>query len=68
LFAQQCSSCHSLVGDESQHKQGGDLLGYSFTRAALLEFAGEMPTPRTLDAAELKTVVDYVLRAQRPSR
>jgi mono/diheme cytochrome c family protein len=64
IFVHDCQSCHSLVGNESQHKQGGDLLGYRMTRAQLLGFTRVMPT-RPLTAAQLAAVVDYVLRAQR---
>lgn len=64
IFVRDCQSCHSLVGNESEHKQGGDLLGYRMTRAQLLGFTRVMPT-RPLTAAQLSAVVDYVLRAQR---
>lgn len=63
VFAHDCASCHSLIGNESAHKQGGDLLGYHMTRSQLLIFTREMPT-RPLTAAQLSAVVDYVLRAQ----
>jgi mono/diheme cytochrome c family protein len=63
VFAHDCQSCHSLIGNESAHKQGGDLLGYNMTRSQLLTFTREMPT-RPLTAAQLSAVVDYVLRAQ----
>lgn len=63
IFAHACASCHSLVGNDSAHKQGGDLLGYHMTRSQLLTFTREMPT-RPLTAGQLSAVVDYVLRAQ----
>lgn len=63
VFAHACQSCHSLIGNESEHKQGGDLLGYDFSRQELISFTRVMPT-RPLSAAELNAVVDYVLRAQ----
>jgi len=65
VFAGSCSSCHSLIGNESLRRQGGDLLGYHFTRAELLEFAGEMPARKPLSAPQLAAVVDYVLQAER---
>jgi mono/diheme cytochrome c family protein len=64
IFAHDCRSCHSLIGNESQRKQGGDLLSYAMTRAQLLGFTRVMPT-RPLTSAQLDAVVDYVLRAQR---
>jgi mono/diheme cytochrome c family protein len=60
LFAQDCSACHSLIGDESLRRQGGDLLGYRFSRRDLLEFAREMPVRHPLSAVQLAAVVDYV--------
>lgn len=67
VFAHTCSSCHSLVGNESLRKQGGDLIAYRMTRAQLLDFTRVMPT-RPLSRAELDAVVDYVLRAQAARR
>jgi len=60
LFAEDCSACHSLIGDESLRRQGGDLLGYRFSRQDLLEFAREMPVRRPLNAAQLAAIVGYV--------
>lgn len=65
VFAKDCGSCHSLVGNESRHKQGGDLVGYAFSRPVLLQFTREMPTRLPLGPAQLRAVVDYVLRAER---
>ena len=65
MFAHNCSGCHSLVGNESLHRQGGDLLRYHFSRADLLEFAREMPLRKPLSARELAAVVDYILLAER---
>jgi mono/diheme cytochrome c family protein len=62
VFAHSCQSCHSLVGNESRHKQGGDLLGYNLTRAQLTSFTRVMPA--RLTAAQLRAVVDYVYRVQ----
>lgn len=67
VFAHNCQSCHSLIGNESEHKQGGDLTGYNMSRAQVLTQTREMPT-RPLTAAELNAVVDYVLRAQQRGR
>jgi len=67
VFASQCSVCHSLAGNESEHKLGGDLRGYRFSRATLQSFTREMPVRHRLSAAELRAVVDYVLRAERSS-
>ena len=64
LFRQDCSACHSLVGNESQHKQGGDLLGYQFGRAVLRQLASEMPVRPPLTSSQLTTIVDYVYRAE----
>jgi mono/diheme cytochrome c family protein len=65
VFAQACQVCHSLVGNEDEHKQGGDLLGYRMSRQSLTQFSGEMPVRRPLTPVELRAVVDYVLRAER---
>ena len=67
IWAHDCRSCHSLIGNESERKQGGDLLGYAMTRDQLLGFTRVMPT-RPLTSAQLAAVVDYVLRAQRRAR
>lgn len=68
LFAGQCQVCHSLNGNESAHKVGGDLVGYDMTRAQLTSFTREMPTRRHLTPAELRAVVDYVYRAEQAAR
>lgn len=65
VFAQDCGACHSLVGNESEHKQGGDLLGYQMSREALLEFAREMPVRHALTEAQLAAVVAYIEAAER---
>ncbi|MBV9196903.1 MAG: cytochrome c [Solirubrobacterales bacterium] len=65
VFAQQCSACHSLIGNESLHRPGGDLVGYRMTRTELIEFTREMPVKRSLSRAELAAVVAYVQAAQR---
>jgi mono/diheme cytochrome c family protein len=65
LFAASCSSCHSLIGNESRHTQGGDLLGYGFSRPVLVQLSSEMPLRRMLTGAQLRAVVDYVLHAER---
>ena len=67
VFAHNCQSCHTLIGNESAHKQGGDLLGYKMSRAQILTQTREMPT-RPLTAGELNAVVDYVLHAEQRAR
>ena len=68
VFARNCSACHSLIGNESRHRQGGDLVGYRLSRRELLEFTREMPTRRPLTSSQLERVVDYVLAFQRRGR
>jgi mono/diheme cytochrome c family protein len=68
LFASNCSACHSLIGNESRHPLGGDLVGYRLTRSQLLEFTREMPTRRALTSSELNTLVDYVLEIEQHRR
>ena len=68
VFVSNCSACHSLIGNESRHRQGGDLVGYRLSRQELLEFTREMPTRRPLTSSQLETVVDYVLAFQRRGR
>jgi len=65
LFAADCSACHSLIGNESLRRQGGDLLGYRFSHRDLLEFAREMPARRPLSPAQLARIVDYVSGRER---
>ena len=65
VFAQYCQVCHSLVGNEDEHKQGGDLLGYRMSLQSLTQFSREMPVRRAQTPAGLRAVVDYVLRAER---
>ncbi len=60
VFRRECSSCHSLIGNESLRRQGGDLLGYTLTREELVEQTRQMPVRRPLTPAELSGVVDYV--------
>ena len=67
IFAHDCQACHSLIGNESLRKQGGDLLGIRLTSAQLLSFTRVMPTP-PLTAKQLQAVVDYVLRTQQRGR
>jgi mono/diheme cytochrome c family protein len=64
LFAGDCRACHSLIGNESLHKQGGDLLGYRMTRQEWVEFTREMPAPHPLSPRGVQAVVDYVLSVQ----
>ena len=65
LFAEDCSKCHSLIGNESRRRQGGDLLDHWFSRQDLLEFAREMPVRRPLSPAQLAAIVDYVFGRER---
>ncbi len=65
LFSQNCDSCHSLIGNESLHRQGGDLLGYHLSRAILAQFTREMPVRRPLSSDELTAIVAYVYGAER---
>lgn len=68
VFSRACSACHSLVGNESLHRSGGDLLGYGFSAAALTQYTRVMPLRRPLSAAQTAAVVAYLLRVQRGSR
>jgi hypothetical protein len=60
--------CHSLIGNESKHTQGGDLVGFRLSRRTLTQFTREMPVKHRLDAAQLRAVVAYVLAAERGGR
>ena len=64
VFARDCEMCHSVIGNESKHRVGGDLLGYRITRQQLVEFTREMPVRRPLTRAQLAAVVDYVYALQ----
>jgi mono/diheme cytochrome c family protein len=68
VFQRDCSSCHSLIGNESLHRPAGDLLGYTLTRQQLLEQTRQMPVRRRLSGAELNAVVDYVQAMQKRAR
>ena len=68
LFRQDCSECHSLIGNESLHRQGGDLVGYDLSREILAQFTREMPARRPLSADQLAAVVSYVYAAERRGR
>lgn len=59
--------CHSLVGNESLRRIGGDLLGYRMTRRQLVEFTREMPVGRPLTRAQVAAVVDYIFSLQQRS-
>ena len=67
VFRSECSSCHSLIGNESLHRQGGDLVGYRMTRQELTQFTREMPVKNRLSQAQLAAVVAYVWAAQHPT-
>jgi mono/diheme cytochrome c family protein len=64
LFARNCSLCHSLIGNESLRRQGGDLLRARRSRPILLQFAREMPVRRPLSERQLGQIVDYIRRVQ----
>jgi mono/diheme cytochrome c family protein len=64
LFSQDCGICHSLTGRQSPRRQGGDLLALRVSRAAMLQFVGEMPVPHPLSSAQLRSVTDYVLAVE----
>jgi mono/diheme cytochrome c family protein len=64
VFATDCAACHSVIGNESQHRVGGDLLGYRISRQELLQYTREMPVRRPLTRAQLTAVVDYVYSLQ----
>jgi mono/diheme cytochrome c family protein len=64
LFAHNCSMCHSLIGNESLRRQGGDLLGYRLSRPVLLQFAREMPARSPLSERQLGLIVDYIRQVQ----
>ena len=68
VFGHDCAACHSLVGNESRHTQGGDLLHFRMSRADLTEFSREMPLRHRMDAAQLRAVVQYVLQQQQRAR
>jgi mono/diheme cytochrome c family protein len=65
IFAHACQACHSLIGNESLRKQGGDLLGLGLSYSQLLSFTRVMPT-RPLTAKQLRAVVNFVLGVQQP--
>src|SRR5436305_14907915 len=68
VFARECSSCHSLIGNESLRRPGGDLLGYTLTRQELLLQTRQMPVRHPLSSPQLTAVVDYVAAMQQRAR
>ncbi len=68
LFREDCSSCHSLIGNESLHRQGGDLLHYDLGPGILRQFTREMPVHPRLDAQHLAAIVEYVYRAEQRAK
>ena len=64
LFEQDCGVCHSLTGQESPRRQGGDLLAVHVSRGVMLQFVAEMPVPHHLSSAQLRAVADYVLAVE----
>ena len=65
LFAEDCSGCHSLVGNDALKRQGGDLLGYRYGRRALIQFVHDMPARRPLDSGQVTSIVAYVSARER---
>jgi mono/diheme cytochrome c family protein len=65
LFSTDCSACHSLSGHEDPRRQGGDLLAFRSSRAALVQLTREMPVRHPLSASGLRAVVDYVMAVER---
>jgi mono/diheme cytochrome c family protein len=65
VFAQACSSCHSISGADNPRRQGGDLLHFHATREQLTQLAGEMPVRHPLSQGDLAAVVDYVMGVER---
>jgi mono/diheme cytochrome c family protein len=68
LFAQDCSSCHSLSGRQAPRRQGGDLVGLHVGREAMLQFVREMPVSHRLSPAEVRAVAGYVLAVEHSRR
>jgi hypothetical protein len=68
LFVHNCTLCHSVVGNESLHRQGGDLLGYRFSRQVLGQYTRQMPVRRPLSGAQLGSIVEYVYQAEQRGR
>jgi mono/diheme cytochrome c family protein len=65
LFAEDCTKCHSLIGNESLRRAGGDLLGYRLNHRALMQFVSEMPVRRPLTPAQIAAIVEYVSAKER---
>lgn len=68
VFAAFCSGCHSLAGENSRRRQGGDLLPYHMSEADMIGFIRQMPAPRRLSDAEVRAVAEYVLARQAGAR
>ena len=64
LFRSQCTSCHTIAGNENRRTQGGDLLRFRIRRRQLLQFVGEMPTRMRLTPTQVAAVTDYVRGVQ----
>jgi hypothetical protein len=65
VFDTGCRTCHSLIGNESLARVGGDLLGYRLTRTEMIEFVREMPVRHPLSQTQILAVSDYVLGLER---
>ena len=59
IFADSCSSCHTLAGRESG-ASGGDLVEAHLSVAALVSFTEAMPARRPLTHAEVLAVAEFV--------
>jgi hypothetical protein len=68
VFAREISYCHSLIGNESLHRQGGDLLGYTLPHRELVLQTRQMPVRHPLTPAQLTAVVRYVEEVQQRAR
>lgn len=68
LFDADCSKCHSLIGNESLRRPGGDLLGYRINDRQLAQFVREMPIRRPLNPTQSAAIVKYVSAYERSPR
>lgn len=68
VFRQECQVCHSLIGNESRRKDGGDLLGFRMTLSQMNTFVREMPVRHRLSSPQLRAVERFVLHAERSRR
>ncbi len=64
LFSRACGACHTLSGHDDPRHQGGDLRGFHASRAQMRQLAAEMPVRRPLTAAQLQSVVAFVISVE----